>query len=85
MSSSEEKVFGEPLLSHLQSCGRKIAVPIEECVGMLLRTGLREEVSTHTHTCIFKSHKCTYTQMIAHPHNCMPSIMSIVFHFALSS
>uniref|UniRef100_A0A672Q7Y1 SH3 domain-binding protein 1-like n=1 Tax=Sinocyclocheilus grahami TaxID=75366 RepID=A0A672Q7Y1_SINGR len=43
MSSSEEKVFGEPLLSHLQSCGRKIAVPIEECVGMLLRTGLREE------------------------------------------
>uniref|UniRef100_A0A8C1TU44 SH3-domain binding protein 1 n=1 Tax=Cyprinus carpio TaxID=7962 RepID=A0A8C1TU44_CYPCA len=41
--SSEEKVFGEPLLSHLQSCGRKIAVPIEECVGMLLRTGLREE------------------------------------------
>uniref|UniRef100_A0A8C1TTE6 SH3-domain binding protein 1 n=1 Tax=Cyprinus carpio TaxID=7962 RepID=A0A8C1TTE6_CYPCA len=41
--SHTEKVFGEPLLSHLQSCGRKIAVPIEECVGMLLRTGLREE------------------------------------------
>ncbi|XP_056325912.1 SH3 domain-binding protein 1 isoform X1 [Danio aesculapii] len=43
VSSSENKVFGEPLLSHLQSCGRKIAVPIEECVNMLLRTGLREE------------------------------------------
>uniref|UniRef100_A0A8C2KNU8 SH3-domain binding protein 1 n=2 Tax=Cyprinus carpio TaxID=7962 RepID=A0A8C2KNU8_CYPCA len=43
MSSSEKKVFGEPLLSHLDSCGRKIAVPIEECVSMLLRTGLREE------------------------------------------
>ncbi|XP_052426810.1 SH3 domain-binding protein 1 [Carassius gibelio] len=42
-SLSEKKVFGEPLLSHLESCGRKIAVPIEECVSMLLRTGLREE------------------------------------------
>ncbi|KAI2658515.1 SH3 domain-binding protein 1 [Labeo rohita] len=43
VSSSERKVFGEPLLSHLESCGRQIAVPIEECVSMLLRTGLREE------------------------------------------
>ncbi|XP_016126204.1 SH3 domain-binding protein 1 [Sinocyclocheilus grahami] len=43
LSSSEKKVFGEPLLSHLESCERKIAVPIEECVSMLLRTGLREE------------------------------------------
>ncbi|XP_077057179.1 SH3 domain-binding protein 1 [Siphateles boraxobius] len=43
VSSSENKVFGEPLLSHLQTCGKKIAVPIEECVSMLLRTGLREE------------------------------------------
>ncbi|XP_051770484.1 SH3 domain-binding protein 1 [Ctenopharyngodon idella] len=43
VSSSENKVFGEPLLSHLQSCGKKIAVPIEECVSMLLRTGLKEE------------------------------------------
>ncbi|TRZ02254.1 hypothetical protein DNTS_034028 [Danionella cerebrum] len=43
VSSPENKVFGEPLLSHLQSCGRKIAVPIEECVNMLLHTGLREE------------------------------------------
>ncbi|XP_067285236.1 SH3 domain-binding protein 1 isoform X2 [Pseudorasbora parva] len=43
MSSSENKVFGAPLLSHLQSCGKMIAVPIEECVSMLLRTGLREE------------------------------------------
>ncbi|XP_016401528.1 SH3 domain-binding protein 1 [Sinocyclocheilus rhinocerous] len=43
LSSSEKKVFGEPLLSHLESGERKIAVPIEECVSMLLRTGLREE------------------------------------------
>ncbi|XP_051530155.1 SH3 domain-binding protein 1-like [Myxocyprinus asiaticus] len=43
VTTTEKKVFGEPLLSHLQSCGRKIAVPIEECVSMLLRTGLREE------------------------------------------
>ncbi|XP_051968604.1 SH3 domain-binding protein 1-like [Xyrauchen texanus] len=43
VTTSEKKVFGEPLLSHLQSCGRKIAVPIEECVSMLLHTGLREE------------------------------------------
>lgn len=40
---SEKRVFGEPLLSHLQSCDRKIAVPIEDCVSMLLRTGLKEE------------------------------------------
>nr|XP_055032389.1 SH3 domain-binding protein 1 [Misgurnus anguillicaudatus] len=40
---SENKVFGEPLLSHLQRCNRKIAVPIEECVSMLMRTGLKEE------------------------------------------
>lgn len=40
---SENKVFGEPLLSHLERCNRKIAVPIEECVSMLMRTGLREE------------------------------------------
>ncbi|XP_051523725.1 SH3 domain-binding protein 1-like [Myxocyprinus asiaticus] len=43
VTTSQNKVFGEPLLSHLQRCGRKIAVPIEECVSMLLRTGLREE------------------------------------------
>ncbi|KAK2876535.1 hypothetical protein QQF64_004664 [Cirrhinus molitorella] len=43
LSLSEKRVFGEPLLSHLESCGRQIAVPIEECVSMLLRTGLREE------------------------------------------
>ncbi|XP_043109617.1 SH3 domain-binding protein 1 [Puntigrus tetrazona] len=43
VSSLEKKVFGEPLLSHLESCGRKIAVPIEECVSMLIRTGLKEE------------------------------------------
>ncbi|KAA0725257.1 SH3 domain-binding protein 1 [Triplophysa tibetana] len=40
---SEKRVFGEPLLSHLQNCDQKIAVPIEECVSMLMRTGLREE------------------------------------------
>ncbi len=49
LSSSEKKVFGAPLLSHLESGGRKIAVPIEECVSMLLRTGLREEVCTHAY------------------------------------
>uniref|UniRef100_A0A4W4FGC3 SH3-domain binding protein 1 n=1 Tax=Electrophorus electricus TaxID=8005 RepID=A0A4W4FGC3_ELEEL len=37
------KVYGEPLLSHLKSCNQEIALPIQECVNMLLRTGLREE------------------------------------------
>lgn len=45
MSLSLRKVFGEPLLSHLKSCEKEIAEPIQECVSMLLRTGLKEEVS----------------------------------------
>ncbi|XP_076856469.1 bargin isoform X2 [Brachyhypopomus gauderio] len=40
---SIRKVYGEPLLSHLRSCNREIALPIQECVNMLLRTGLQEE------------------------------------------
>ncbi|XP_077406664.1 SH3 domain-binding protein 1 isoform X2 [Vanacampus margaritifer] len=37
------KVFGESLASHLLQSNREIAAPIEECVHMLLRTGMREE------------------------------------------
>uniref|UniRef100_A0A4W5JKI3 SH3-domain binding protein 1 n=1 Tax=Hucho hucho TaxID=62062 RepID=A0A4W5JKI3_9TELE len=37
------KVYGEPLLTHLYNSGREIAVPIQECVHMLLHTGMREE------------------------------------------
>ncbi|XP_061612048.1 SH3 domain-binding protein 1 isoform X1 [Phyllopteryx taeniolatus] len=37
------KVFGEPLASHLLQSNREIAAPIQECVHMLLRTGMREE------------------------------------------
>ncbi|XP_061666767.1 SH3 domain-binding protein 1 [Syngnathoides biaculeatus] len=37
------KVFGEPLGSHLLQSNREIAAPIQECVDMLLRTGMREE------------------------------------------
>ncbi|XP_028843864.1 SH3 domain-binding protein 1 isoform X2 [Denticeps clupeoides] len=37
------KVYGEPLLAHLQSGGREIALPIQECVQMLLKKGIREE------------------------------------------
>ncbi|KAK3559611.1 hypothetical protein QTP86_013555, partial [Hemibagrus guttatus] len=40
---SVRKVYGESLLSHLKSCGQEIAAPIQECVTMLLKTGLREE------------------------------------------
>ncbi|KAF5906312.1 SH3 domain-binding protein 1-like, partial [Clarias magur] len=43
MSLSLRKVFGEPLLAHLKSCEKEIAEPIQECVSMLLRTGLKEE------------------------------------------
>lgn len=44
MSMSKGKVFGEPLLSHLSVSGREIAVPIQECVHMLLHSAMREEV-----------------------------------------
>ncbi|KAM4624138.1 bargin isoform 2-T2 [Polymixia lowei] len=40
---SKNKVYGEPLLSHLAESGREIAAPIEECVHMLLATAMREE------------------------------------------
>ncbi|KAG7325163.1 hypothetical protein KOW79_011479 [Hemibagrus wyckioides] len=43
MGVSVRKVYGESLLSHLESCGQEIAAPIQECVTMLLKTGLREE------------------------------------------
>uniref|UniRef100_A0A8D3CKM6 SH3-domain binding protein 1 n=1 Tax=Scophthalmus maximus TaxID=52904 RepID=A0A8D3CKM6_SCOMX len=37
------KVYGEPLLSHLSQSNREIAAPIQECIHMLLRTGMGEE------------------------------------------
>ncbi|XP_051928363.1 SH3 domain-binding protein 1 isoform X2 [Hippocampus zosterae] len=40
---SGPKVFGESLASHLLQSNREIAAPIQECVHMLLRTGMREE------------------------------------------
>lgn len=40
---SGEKVYGEALLSHLSKSNREIAAPIQECIHMLLRTGMREE------------------------------------------
>ncbi|KAI9529298.1 hypothetical protein NQZ68_010963 [Dissostichus eleginoides] len=43
LSLSNHKVYGEPLLSHLSESNREIAVPIEECIHMLLRTGMTEE------------------------------------------
>uniref|UniRef100_A0AAV2LUS5 SH3-domain binding protein 1 n=1 Tax=Knipowitschia caucasica TaxID=637954 RepID=A0AAV2LUS5_KNICA len=42
-SVSSQRVYGEPLLSHLSLTQRDIAAPIQECVHMLLRTGMREE------------------------------------------
>uniref|UniRef100_UPI0037E84FBC SH3 domain-binding protein 1 isoform X2 n=1 Tax=Semicossyphus pulcher TaxID=241346 RepID=UPI0037E84FBC len=43
LSLSNQKVYGEPLLSHLSQSEREIAAPIQECIHMLLRTGMREE------------------------------------------
>uniref|UniRef100_A0A3Q4AK89 Uncharacterized protein n=1 Tax=Mola mola TaxID=94237 RepID=A0A3Q4AK89_MOLML len=40
---SSQKVYGEPLLAHLSKSNREIAAPIQECISMLLRTGMREE------------------------------------------
>uniref|UniRef100_A0A3Q2XTJ0 SH3-domain binding protein 1 n=1 Tax=Hippocampus comes TaxID=109280 RepID=A0A3Q2XTJ0_HIPCM len=40
---SGPKVFGESLASHLLQSNREIAAPIQECIHMLLRTGMREE------------------------------------------
>ncbi|XP_040033549.2 bargin [Gasterosteus aculeatus] len=42
-SLSGQKVYGEPLLSHLTRSNREIAAPIQECVYMLLTTGMIEE------------------------------------------
>lgn len=41
---SSQKVYGEPLMSHLTQSNRDIAAPVQECIHMLLRTGMREEV-----------------------------------------
>ncbi|KAM4715750.1 SH3 domain-binding protein 1 [Anableps anableps] len=43
LSLSNQKVYGEPLVSHLTQSSREIAAPIQECIHMLLRTGMREE------------------------------------------
>ncbi|XP_068610518.1 SH3 domain-binding protein 1 [Brachionichthys hirsutus] len=40
---SKQKVYGEALLAHLSRSNREIATPIQECIHMLLRTGMREE------------------------------------------
>ncbi|XP_064170688.1 SH3 domain-binding protein 1-like [Anguilla rostrata] len=37
------RVYGAPLLAHLQHSGRQIAAPIQECVRMLLQKGMKEE------------------------------------------
>lgn len=42
-SLSNRRVYGEPLLSHLTESDREIAVPIQECIHMLLHTGMKEE------------------------------------------
>lgn len=42
-SVSKQKVYGESLLSHLTQSHREIAGPIQECIHMLLRTGMKEE------------------------------------------
>ncbi|KAK9530684.1 hypothetical protein VZT92_012172 [Zoarces viviparus] len=43
LSLSGQRVYGEPLLSHLSRSNREIAAPIQECVYMLLTTGMTEE------------------------------------------
>ncbi|XP_056893626.1 SH3 domain-binding protein 1 [Takifugu flavidus] len=43
LSLSTQRVYGEPLQAHLSQSSREIAVPIQECIHMLLRTGMREE------------------------------------------
>lgn len=44
LNLSNHRVYGEPLQEHLSQSSREIAVPIQECIHMLLRTGMREEV-----------------------------------------
>ncbi|XP_023685646.1 SH3 domain-binding protein 1-like [Paramormyrops kingsleyae] len=43
LSGSFKPVYGQPLLSHLLDSGREIAAPIQECIHMLLNTGMQEE------------------------------------------
>uniref|UniRef100_A0A3P9HC02 SH3-domain binding protein 1 n=1 Tax=Oryzias latipes TaxID=8090 RepID=A0A3P9HC02_ORYLA len=43
VSLSKQRVYGEHLLTHLSQSNIEIAVPIQECIHMLLRTGMREE------------------------------------------
>ncbi|KAF7649457.1 hypothetical protein LDENG_00141050 [Lucifuga dentata] len=43
VDASKQKVYGEPLLAHLTESNTDIATPIQECIHMLLRTGMREE------------------------------------------
>ncbi|XP_054454350.1 SH3 domain-binding protein 1 [Anoplopoma fimbria] len=43
LNLSSQRVYGDPLLSHLSRSNREIAAPIQECVHMLLRTGMVEE------------------------------------------
>ncbi|KAM8889681.1 SH3 domain-binding protein 1 isoform 1-T1 [Synchiropus picturatus] len=43
LTLSSRKVYGETLLSHLSQSKREIAAPIQECISMLLKTGMREE------------------------------------------
>ncbi|XP_074476702.1 SH3 domain-binding protein 1 [Sebastes fasciatus] len=43
LNLSNQRVYGEPLLSHLSQSNREIAAPIQECIHMLLRTGMNEE------------------------------------------
>ncbi|XP_048847990.1 SH3 domain-binding protein 1-like isoform X2 [Brienomyrus brachyistius] len=43
LGGSFKPVYGQPLLSHLLDSGRQIATPIQECVHMLLNTGMQEE------------------------------------------
>ncbi|XP_049915200.1 SH3 domain-binding protein 1 [Epinephelus moara] len=43
LSLPNQKVYGEPLISHLSQSNREIAAPIQECIHMLLRTGMTEE------------------------------------------
>ncbi|CAG04502.1 unnamed protein product, partial [Tetraodon nigroviridis] len=44
VSVSSQRVYGESLPVHLSQSSREIAVPLQECIHMLLRTGMREEV-----------------------------------------
>uniref|UniRef100_H3D5X3 SH3 domain binding protein 1 n=1 Tax=Tetraodon nigroviridis TaxID=99883 RepID=H3D5X3_TETNG len=41
--TSLQRVYGESLPVHLSQSSREIAVPLQECIHMLLRTGMREE------------------------------------------